>query len=165
MGRQPCPSTGHTCPAGTGSPALGVVGVSFLAHGETSSFMNRAHRPGGGDGESSPSGGRGILHGPWGGIILQEPGTPALGGRGVQPRWWSGYPSWPMGRHHPSRTGHTGRGGDRESSPGGGRSILQSPWGGSPVLVPGTPARRGRGVQHRGWSGYPSWPMGRHHPS
>ena len=87
-----------------------VVGVSFMAHGEASSFKNRAHRPGG-DGESSPGGGRGILHGPWGGIILQEPGTPALGGRGVQPRWWSGYPSWPMGRHHPSRTGHTGLGG------------------------------------------------------
>ena len=141
-----------------------VVGVSFMAHGEASSFKDRAHRPGG-DGESSPGGGRGIPHGPWGGSIVLEPGTPAWGGRGVQPRRWSGYPSWPMGRHHPSRTGHTCLGGDGESSPGGGRGILHGPWEGIILQGPGTPAWGGRGVQPRWWSGHPSWPMGRHHPS
>ena len=65
-----------------------------------------------------------------------------------------------MGRRHCLGTGHTGPG-DGESSPGGGRSILQGPWGGSFVQKPGTPARVGWGVQPRGWSEYPFGPMGR----
>ena len=69
MGRQPCLRTGHTGLGGTGSPAQGVVGVSFRAHGEAAVSKNRAHRPGG-DGESSPWGGRSILQGPWGGSIV-----------------------------------------------------------------------------------------------
>ena len=167
-----------------------------MAHGEASSFKNRAHRPGG-DGESSPRGGRSILYGPWGGIILQEnrahrpgeTGSPAqgvvgasfmahgeassfrktghtgLGGRGFQPRGWSEHPLWPMGRHHPSGKPGTPAWGDGESSPGDGRSILHGPWGGIILHKPGTPAWGGRGVQPRGWSEHPSWPMGRHHPS
>ena len=67
-----------------------MVGVSFMAHGEASFFKNRAHWPAG-DGESSPGGGRRILHGPWEGIILLEPGAPARGGTGVQSRGWSGH--------------------------------------------------------------------------
>ena len=43
--------------------------------------MDRAHRRGG-DGESSPGGGRSILWGPWAGSIVLEPGTPAWGGTG-----------------------------------------------------------------------------------
>ena len=141
MGRQLCPRTGHTglggtaSPAqgvggvsfrahgeaassknrahrlgGTGSPAQGVVGVSFRAHGKAASSKNRAHRPGG-DGEPIQGGGWSILQGPWEGGIVQEPGTPAWGGRGAQLRGWSEYPSGPMGRQLCPRTGHTGLGG------------------------------------------------------
>ena len=68
MGRHHLLITGHTGLGGTGSPAQGVVGTSCKAHGEPSSSNNRAHRPGG-DGESSPGGGRSLLQGPWGGVI------------------------------------------------------------------------------------------------
>ena len=193
MGSHHLPRTGHTGLGGTGSPAQGVVGASFRAHGESSSINKRAHRPEG-NGESSPGGGRSTLQGLWGGIIFQEPDRPAWGGRGVQPRGWSEYPSGPTGRHHLPRTGHTGLGGtgspaqgvvgasfrahgealssknrahrrgeDGESSAGGGRSILQGPWGGIIFQEPGTPARGGRGVQPRGWSEHPSGPTGSHH--
>ena len=68
-----------------------------MAYGEASSSKNRAHRPGG-DGESSPGGGRSILLGPWGGIIFQIPGTPAWGdgesspggGRNIRQGPWGG---------------------------------------------------------------------------
>ena len=60
MGRRLLRRTGPTGLGGTGSPAQGVVGASFKAHGEASSSENRAHRPGG-DGESSPGGGRSLL--------------------------------------------------------------------------------------------------------
>ena len=180
MGRRHPRRTGRTGLGGTGSPAQGVVRVSCRAHGEAPSFKNRAHRPGG-DGESSPGGGRSILQGPWGGIILQKPGAPAWGGRGAQPRGWSGHPSRPMGSHLPSRTGRTGLGGtgspaqgvfgasckargepssfknrahrpggDGESSPGGGRGILQGQWGAICFGEPGAPAWGGTGSPAQG---------------
>ena len=161
---------------GTGSPAQGVVGVSFRAHGEASSSKNGAHRPRG-DGESSPGGGQRILEGPCGGIIFQEPGTPAwggrgveptrwskypsgplgkhhfprtghtgLGGRGVQPRGWSGYPSGPLGGHHLPRTGHTGLGGTGSPAQGVVGVSFKGPWRGIIFQEPGTPAWRGWGV-------------------
>ena len=168
-----------------------MVGASFKAHGGASSSENQAHRPRG-DGESCPGGGRSLLPGPWGRVFFGEPGTPAWGGRGGQPRGWSEPPSTPMGRRHFRRTGPTGLGGtgspahgvvgasykahveasssenrahrpggDGESCPGGGRSLLQGPWGGVIFGEPGTPAWGGRGVQPRGWSEPPSRPMGR----
>ena len=181
MGRRLLRRTGHTSLGGTGGPAQGVVGASSEAHGEPSSSLNRAHRPGG-DGESSPGGGRSILQGPWGGVFFGEPGTPAWGGRGVQPRGWSEPPSRPMGSHHLPRTGRTGLGGtgspaqgvvgksfkahgeasssenrahrpggDGGSSPGGGRSLLQGSRGAIFFREPSAPAWGGRGVQPRGW--------------
>ena len=69
-----------------------------------------AHQPGG-EGESTPGGGRGILQGLRGAIIFGEPGAPARGGWAVQPRGWSEPPARPMGSQHPSRTGRTGLGG------------------------------------------------------
>ena len=154
MGRRHLRRTGPTGLGWTGSPAQWVVGASFKAHGEASPSENRAHRPGG-DGQSSPGGGRSLLQGPWGGVIFGEPGPPAWGGRGVHPRGWSEPPLRPMGRRHLRRTGPTGLGGtgspaqgvvgasykahgeasssenrahrpggDGESSPGGGRSLL-----------------------------------------
>ena len=110
MGRHHPSKTGRTGLGGTGSPAQGVVGASFKANGGPSASENRAHRPGG-DGESSPGGVWSLLQGPWGAIILQEPGAPAWGGRGVQPRGCSGRPSRPMGGHLLQRTGRTGPGG------------------------------------------------------
>ena len=182
MGRRHLRRAGPTGLGGTGSPAQGVVGASFKAHGEASSSENQAHRPGGG-GESSPGGGRSLLQGPWGGVTFGEPGPPARGARGVQLRGWSEPPSRPMGRRHLRRTGPTGLGGtggpaqgvvrasfkaheeasspenrahrpggDGESSPGGGRSLLQGPWGGVIFGEPGPPAWGGRGVQPRVWS-------------
>ena len=199
-----------------------------LPHSDSRAQPARTGHTGlGGDGDSSPGSGRSILQGQSGGSTDLEPVTPARGGRGVQPTWWLGYPSWPTGRHHPSRTGHTSLGGTRspahvvvgypswpmgrhhpsrtghtglrgtrsqaqlvvrvsfmaneeasfflnrahrpegdgESSPGGGRGILHGPGGGIILQEPGTPALGGRGVQPRWWSGYPSWPMGRHYPS
>ena len=48
-------------PSINGYTSLGVVGVSFKAPGEASFSKNWEHRPGGGDGESSPRGGPSIL--------------------------------------------------------------------------------------------------------
>ena len=110
MGSHHLPITGRTGLGGTGSPAQGVVGVSCRAHGEASSLKNRAH-PLGGDGESCPGGGRGILQGQWGAICFGETGAPAWGGRGVQPRGCSEPPARPVGSHLLQRTGRTGLGG------------------------------------------------------
>ena len=86
MGRRHLRRTGPTSLGGTGSPAQGVVGASFKAHGEASSSENRAHRPGG-DGESSPGGGRSLLQGPWGGVTGLPccAGSPALEPPGLSP--------------------------------------------------------------------------------
>ena len=81
MGRRHLLITGRTGLGGTGSPAQGVVGTSCKAHGEPSSSNNRAHRPGG-DGESSPGGGRSLLPGPMGGHLLQRTGRTGPGGTG-----------------------------------------------------------------------------------
>ena len=110
MGRRHLLITGRTGLGGTGSPAQGVVGTSCKAHGEPSSSNNRAHRPGG-DGESSPGGGRSLLQGLWGAISFREPGALAWGERGVQPRGCSESPARPMGGHYLRRTGRTGLGG------------------------------------------------------
>ena len=104
-------------------------------------------------------GGRSVLQGLWGCTTRRT----SLGGWGVHPRGWSGHPSGPMGGHHLRRTGRTGLGGDGESSPGGGRSLLQGPWGASIFQEPGAPAWGGRGVLPRGWPEYSSGPMGRRH--
>ena len=110
MGRRHLPITGRIGPGGTGSPAQGVVGASCKAYGGPFPSENRAHRPGG-DGESSPGGGRSLLQGLWGAISFREPGALAWGGRGVQPRGCSEPPARPMGGHYPRKTGRTGMGG------------------------------------------------------
>ena len=107
MGRQLCLRAGHTGLGGTGSPAQGVVGVSLWAHGEAASSKNRAHRPGG-TGSPAQGGVRNLLQGPRGANICREPGAPAWGGRGAQPRGCSEPPARPMGGHHLRRTGRTG---------------------------------------------------------
>ena len=85
MGGHLLQRTGRTGPGGTGSPAQGVFGVSCQANGGPSSSENRAHRPGG-DRESCPGGVRSLLPGQGGAIFFREPGAPAWGGRGAQPR-------------------------------------------------------------------------------
>ena len=161
MGRRHLLITGRTGLGGTGSPAQGVVGASCKAHGEPSSSNNRAHRPGG-DGESSPGGGRSLLQGLWGAISFRQPGALAWGGRGVQPRGCSEPPARPMGGHYLRRTGRTGPGGDGDPSPGGVRSLLQGQWGAIFFREPGAPARGGQGVLPRGCSEPPARAMGGH---
>ena len=126
--------TERTGPGGAGSPAQGVVGASYKAHGGPSAPENWAHRPRG-DGESSPGGVQSLLQGQWGAIFCREPGAPAWGARGAQPRGCSEPPARPMGGHYFRRTGRLGPsssenrahrpGGDVESCPGGVRSLLQ----------------------------------------
>ena len=110
MGGHLLQRTGRTGPGGTGSPAQGVFGVSCHANGGPSSSEKRAHRPGG-DGESCPGGVRSLLPGRWGAIFFREPGAPAWGGRGAQPRGCSESRARPMGGHLLQRTGRTGLGG------------------------------------------------------
>ena len=102
--------TGRTGLGGTGSPPQGVFGASCQANGGPSSSENRARRPGG-DGESCPGGVRSLLPGLRGAIFFREPGAPARGGRGVQPRGCSEPPARPTGGHLLQRTGRTGLGG------------------------------------------------------
>ena len=95
---------------GRGVLPRGVFGVSCQANGGPSSSENRAHRPGG-DGESCPGGVRSLLPGQWGAIFFREPGAPARGGRGAQPRGCSEPPARPVGGQYLRRTGRTGLGG------------------------------------------------------
>ena len=92
MGGHLLQRTGRTGPGGTGSPAQGVFGVSCQANGGPSPSRNRAHRPGG-DRESCPGGVRSPLPGQGEAIFFREPGAPAWGGRGAQPRGCSESPS------------------------------------------------------------------------
>ena len=110
MGGQYLQRTGCTGLGGTGSPAQEVFGASRQANGGPISSNNRAHWPGG-DGESCPGGVRSLLPGQWGANILREPGAPARGGPGVQPRRCSEPPARPMGGQYLKRTGCTGLGG------------------------------------------------------
>ena len=110
MGGHLLRGTVRTGLGGTGSPSQGVFGASRKAHAEPSSSNNRAHRPGG-DGGSCPGGVRSILQGPWGGVIFGEPGAPAWGGRGVQPRGCLEPPARPTRSHPLLITGRTGLGG------------------------------------------------------
>ena len=96
MGGHLLQRTGRTGPGGTGSPAQGVFGVSCKASGGPSSSENRAHRAGG-DGESCPGGVRSLVPGQGGAIFFREPGAPAWGGRGAQPRGCSESPAKTVG--------------------------------------------------------------------
>ena len=161
MGRRHLLITGRTGLGGTGSPTQGVVGTSCKAHGEPSSSNNRAHRPGG-DGESSPGGGRSLLPGPMGGHLLQRTGRTGPGGTGSPAQGVfgascqaKGGPSSLENRAHRPR-------GDGESCPGGVQSLLPSQWGAIFFREPGAPARGGRGVLPRGCSESPARPMGGH---
>ena len=138
-----------------------MFGVSCQANGGPSSSENRANRPWG-DGEPSPGGVRSLLQGQWGAIFFREPGAPAWGGRGAQPRGCSESPVRPMGGHLLQRTGRTGLGGDGESCPGGVRSLLPGQRGAIFFREPGAPAWGGRGAQPRGCSEPPTRPMGGH---
>ena len=161
-----------------------MFGASCQAYGGPSSSENRAHRPGG-DGESCPWGVRSLLPGQWGAIFFREPGAPARGGRGVQPRGWSEFPAGPAGMdnraHRPGGMGSPAQGvvgascracgdvepgtpawGDGESCPGGGPSLLPGQWGAIFLREPGAPAWGGRGVQPKGCSEPRARPTGGH---
>ena len=142
-----------------GSPTQKVVGASFRAYGRPSSSENRAHRPGGGRGVqprgwSEPParpmgsqhlprtgrtglGGRGVLprgwpeyySGPTGRRHLRRTGRTGLGGTGGAAQGVFGASYKARAEPSSSNIGAHRPGGDRESSPGGGRSLLQGPWG------------------------------------
>ena len=140
--------TGRTGPGAT-SPAQGVFGVSCQGNGGPSSSENRAHRPGG-DGESCPGGVRSLLPGQWGAIFFREPGAPARGVRGVQPRGCSESPARPKGGPSSSENRAHRPGGDGESSPGGGRSLLPGPMGGHLLQRTGRTGPGGTGSPAQG---------------
>ena len=146
---------------GRGFLPRGCSGPPARASGRPSSSENRAHRPGG-DGESCPGGVRSLLLGQWGASLFREPGAPARGGREVQPRGYSDSPARPMGGPYSSENQAHRPGGDRESCPGGVRSLLPGQGGAIFVREPGAPARGGRGVLPRGCSESPARPMGGH---
>ena len=97
-------------PTARGQWAVQLLQCTAKANGGPSASENRAHPPGG-DGEPSPGGGRSLLQGQWGAFFFREPGAPAWGGRGAQPRGCSESPVRPMGGHLLQRTGRTGLGG------------------------------------------------------
>ena len=146
-----------------GAPARGGRGVlprgcsepPARANGGPSSSENRAHRPGG-DGESCPGGVRSLLPGLRGAIFFREPGAPAWGGRGVQPRGCSEPPARPMGGHLLQRTGRTGPGGTGSPAQGVFGASCQGQWGAIFFGEPGAPAWGGRGVLPRGCSESPA---------
>ena len=162
MGRRHLLITGRTGLGGTGSPAQGVVGTSCKAHGEPSSSNNRAHRPGG-DGESSPGGGRSLLPGPMGGHLLQRTGRTGPGGTGSPAQGVFGVSCQAKGGPSSSENRAHRPGGDGESCPGGVRSLLPGQWGAIFLRGPGAPARGGRGVLPRGRSESPARPKGGGH--
>ena len=161
MGGHLLQRTGCTGPVGTGSPAQGVFGVSCKASGGPSSSENRAHRPGG-DGESCPGGVRSLLPGPMGGHLLQRTGRTGLGGTGSPAQGVFGVSCKASGGPSSSENRAHRPGGDGESCPGGGRSLLAGQWGAIFLREPGAPARGGRGVLPRGWPESPARPMGGH---
>ena len=149
MGGHLLQRTGRTGLGGTGSPAQGVFGVSCKASGGPSSSENRAHRPGG-DGESCPGGVRSLLPGQWGAIFFREPGAPAWGGRGVQPRGCSESPARANGGPSSSENRAHLAGGDGESCPGGVRSLLPGPMGGHLLQRTGRTGLGGTGSPAQG---------------
>ena len=159
MGRRHLLITGRTGLGGTGSPAQGVVRTSCKAHGEPSSSNNRAHRPGG-DGESSPGGGRSLLPGPMGGHLLQRTGRTGPGGTGSPAQGVFGVSCQAKGGPSSSENRAHRPGGDGESCPGGVRSLLPGQWGAIFLRGPGAPAWGGRGVLPRGRSESPARPKG-----
>ena len=161
VGGQYLRRTGRTGPGGTGSPAQGVFGVSCQANWGPSPSENRAHQPGG-DGKSCPGGVRSLLPGPRGAIFFREPGAPALGGRGAQPRGCSESPARPMGGHLLQRTGRTGPGGTGTPAQGVFGASCQGQWGAIFFREPGALVRGGRGVLPRGCSESPARPVGGH---
>ena len=143
---------------------MGLVGTSCKAHGEPSSSNNRAHRPGG-DGESSPGGGRSLLPGPMGGHLLQRTGRTGPGGTGSPAQGVLGVSCQANGGPSSSENRAHRPGGDGESCPGGVRSLLPGQWGAIVFREPGAPARGGRGVLPRGCSESPARPRGGASPS
>ena len=87
---------GAPAPGGRGVLPRGCSESPARANGGPISSENRAHWPGG-DGESCPGDVRSLLQGQWGASIFGEPGAPAWGGRGAQPRGCSEPPAGPVG--------------------------------------------------------------------
>ena len=138
-----------------------MVGTSCKAHGEASSSNNRAHRPGG-DGESSPGGGRSLLPGPMGGHLLQRTGRTGPGGTGSPAQGLFGVSCQADGGPSSSENRAHRPGGDGESCPGGVRILLPGQWGAIFFREPGAPAWGGRGVLPRGCSESSARPVGGH---
>ena len=176
MGGHPLQRTGRTGLGGAGSPVQGVFGASCKAYGGPSSSENRAHRPGGDGEScpggvrsllpgqwgaimftepGAPAwGGRGDLPGgcseppvwPMGGHLLRRTGRTGPGGTGSPAQGPFGASCKAYGGPSSSENRAHRPGGDRESCPGGVRSLLPGQWGAIFVREPGAPAWGGRGA-------------------
>ena len=159
MGGHLLQRTGRTGLGETGSPAQGVFGASCQAYGGPSLSENRAHRTVGGHGVL-PRGCSEPPARPMGGHLCHRTGRTGLGGTGSPAQGVFGASCQANGGPPPSENRAHRPGGDRESCPGGVRSLLQGLWGAIFVREPGAPARGGRGVLPRGCSEPPARPMG-----
>ena len=163
MGRPLCLRTVHTGLEGTVSPAQGVVRVSFHAHWKATSSYSRAHQPAGHGESSpggvrsifqGPWEGDNVLEpgtpawgerrvqlrgpseypsGPKGRQNCPTTGHTGLSGTGNRPQGVLRISFRAHGESVVSKNRAHQPGKDGESSPGGGRSILPGPWGGSCV--------------------------------
>ena len=180
MGGHLLQRTGRTGPGGTGSPAQGVFGVSCQANGGPSSSENRAHRPGGDGEScqggvrsllpgqwgaiffrepGAPAwGGRGVLPRgcsesparPMGGHLLQRTGRTGPGGTGSPAQGVFGVSCQASGGPSSSENRAHRPGGDGESCPGGGRSLLPGPMGGHLLQRTGRTGLGGTGSPAQG---------------
>ena len=128
--------------------------MSLRACGEIAASKNRVHRPGG-DRESSPGDGRGVLQGPWGGSIVQELDTPAWVDRESSPGGGRSVVYGPQGRGYPPSRGAAG------SRVQWAVGVVRRVCGGQLPVRLGRTGSGGQGVVPRGWAGCRAGPVGR----
>ena len=150
-----------------GAPAWGGPGVLPRGCSESPArpvgghLLQRTGRTGLGGTGSPAQGVFGVsCQGQRGAIFFREPGATGWGGRGVLPRGCSESPARANGGPSSSENRAHRPGGDRESCPGGVRSLLQGQLGAIFFRESGASAWGGRGAQPRGCSEPPAGPVG-----
>ena len=140
--------------------ALGAVGSATPAMGGRSVVPGlwgcTTGRTGLGGWGVQPRGRSGHPSGPMGGHHLRRTGRTGLGGTGSPGQGVVGASCGAHGEASSANNRAHRPGGDGEPSLGGGRNLLQGPWGAIIFKEPGAPAWGGRGVLPRGWSEPPA---------